>query len=175
METIAYSNPQSLTQRDLAEIGAAKKTLDMAAYSLTHRAIIEALIQRATAGVTIRLYLDHTELAASIREAGGISLCPIARLLYQPGVTIKVKASTVLMHLKSYCVDGIRLRDGSANLTVPGEEQQDNSATWSDDAGLCLAFGLKFDQMWNRPDNITPQAVAATAPAQHQSSKRTDH
>ena len=62
-----YTNPIDVTAVDVATLTAATATIDVAAYSLTHPAVIAALIARARAGVKIRLYLDRTELEAEAR------------------------------------------------------------------------------------------------------------
>ena len=155
-----YTNPGDVSQIDVATITAATATIDVAAYSLTHQAVITALIQRAQAGVKIRLYLDRTELEAEARGNPQISNSPLGPLLSTVNVQTKVKESVILMHLKSYLVDGSTLRDGSANFSPGGEIQQDNSLTVTDDTPACAAFLSKFETMWARPDNLTvAQAV----------------
>ena len=115
MLTQRYTNPIDVSQADAAAITAATATIDFAAYSLTHPGVIAALIQRAQAGVKIRLYLDRTELEAEARGNPQLSNSPLGPLLSTAGVQTKVKESSILMHLKSYVVDGKVLRDGSAN------------------------------------------------------------
>ena len=160
MYTTHYSNPGSLVGIDTGIIGSAKKTLDMAAYALVDTDIVQAILAAAQHGVSIRLYLDRTELEAEARGDPTLSRWAGRVLMGAPNVQIKVKESSVLMHLKSYLVDGATLRDGSANFSPEGEIQQDNSLTLTDDAAACGAFHAKFNAMWARPDNLTvSQAV----------------
>ena len=164
MYTTHYSNPGSLVGIDTGIIGSAKKTLDMAAYALADTDIVQAILAAAQHGVSIRLYLDRTELEAEARGDPTLSRWAGRVLMGAPNVQIKVKESSVLMHLKSYLVDGATLRDGSANFSPEGEIQQDNSLTVSDDAAAVAAFQAKFETMWARPDNLTaPQAVQPRA------------
>ena len=159
-----YSNPGSLVPIDVATIGSAKKTLDIAAYALVDAEIITAILKAAATSVDVRIYLDRTELEASERHDPTGNRWPGRTLLGSPHVEIKVKESTVLMHLKSYCVDGTTLRDGSANFSQEGEIQQDNSLTLTDDTAAVAAFQAKFEAMWARPDNLTvAQAVQSRA------------
>jgi phosphatidylserine/phosphatidylglycerophosphate/cardiolipin synthase-like enzyme len=161
MLTQRYTNPIDVSGADEAAITAATATIDFAAYSLTHSGVIAALIQRAQAGVIIRLYLDRTELEAEARGNPQLSSSPLGPLLSTVNVQTKVKESSILMHLKSYLVDGKVLRDGSANFSPLGECEQDNSLLLTDDGPTVALFQSKFDAMWNRPDNITvAQAVA---------------
>jgi phosphatidylserine/phosphatidylglycerophosphate/cardiolipin synthase-like enzyme len=159
-----YTNPADVSTLDVATITAATATIDVAAYSLTHQAVITALIQRAQAGVKIRLYLDRTELEAEARGNPQLSNSPLGPLLSTPNVQTKVKESVILMHLKSYLVDGKLLRDGSANFSPLGESEQDNSIELTDDPASLASFQSKFETMWNRTDNISPaQAIQSSA------------
>jgi len=153
--TTHYSNPASLVPIDTGTIGSAKKSLDIAAYALVDAEIIQAILKAAAVPVPVRLYLDRTEIEAEARGDATLSRWAGRVLMGVPGVQIKVKESSVLMHLKSYLVDGTTLRDGSANFSPEGEIQQDNSLTLTDDAAACDAFQAKFNAMWARPDNLT--------------------
>jgi phosphatidylserine/phosphatidylglycerophosphate/cardiolipin synthase-like enzyme len=155
MLTQRYTNPIDVSAADVATITAATATIDFAAYSLTHPGVIAALIQRAQAGVKIRLYLDRTELEAEARGNPQLSNSPLGPLLSTVNVQTKVKESSILMHLKSYLVDGKLLRDGSANFSPLGEAAQDNSMILTDDSVTVALFETKFAAMWNRPDNIS--------------------
>ena len=162
MLTQRYTNPIDVSAADVATITAATATIDFAAYALTHPGVIAALIQRAQAGVKIRLYLDRTELEAEARGNPQLSNSPLGPLLSTVNVQTKVKESSILMHLKSYLVDSQVLRDGSANFSPLGESEQDNSMLITDDGPTVALFESKFTAMWNRPDNISvAQAVAS--------------
>ncbi len=159
-----YSNPTNLIPLDVATIASATKTIDFAAYSLTEPTIIQALIARAGASVIIRLYLDRSEIEAEARGNPVMPNCPLHNLFGVPNLTILVKHSMVLMHLKSYCVDSKLVRDGSANFSPIGESEQDNSLTLSDDAQAVANFTAKFNTMWTRQDNQTiVQAIESSA------------
>ena len=159
-----YSNPATLVPVDVQTLSAAKKSIDYAAYSLTQDELINALVERAAAGVAVRVYLDRSELEAEARGNPTLQTTPLHLLLGVPNITMKVKASMILMHLKSYCVDGALLRDGSANFSPEGEFEQDNSLTLTDDPTAIAAFGGKFAAMWARPDNLSPAIAIETSP-----------
>ena len=160
--TFHYSNPQDVTIVDVGTITAATKTLDFAAYALVDPQVLAAVLARAQAGVMVRIYLDHTELTSEARGDVTMATSPLHPLLTAANVSIKVKCSTTLMHLKSYCVDNATLRDGSANFSPAGEDVQDNSLTITDDPAALALFAAKFAAMWGRPDNLsTSQAIAA--------------
>ena len=160
MYKTAYSNPATLIPADAATLNAAQKTIDFAAYSLTEPTVIGALLARAEAGVTIRLYLDRSELEAEARGNPTLPTSPLHQLLGVPGITILIKRSMILMHLKSYLVDNATLRDGSTNFSPLGEGLQDNSLLFTDDPAAIALFAAKFQAMWARPDNMNvPEAI----------------
>lgn len=155
MYSTHYSNPDSLINLDVAILASATKTLDIAAYTLVDAELITAIHDASVRGVAVRLYLDRTELEAEARGNPSMTGKPLAMLVGLPNVAIKVKESSILMHLKSYLVDSTTLRDGSANFSTTGEIQQDNSVTFTDDAEAVGRFAAKFAAMWARPDNLT--------------------
>jgi phosphatidylserine/phosphatidylglycerophosphate/cardiolipin synthase-like enzyme len=160
---VHYSNPANLAPLDAGLISQAQKTLDFAAYSLTHEQVITAIKERAAAGVAVRVYLDRSEVEAEARGNPAMPSCPLSQLFNVAGIEIRVKRSMILMHLKSYCVDCATLRDGSANFSPQGELEQDNSHQTIQDPGQLAAFAAKFEAMWTRPDNLTvAQAVEHT-------------
>jgi len=157
-----YANPGSLENVDVAAINSAQQSIDLAAFSLTDKTVVDALRTKAAFGVKIRIYLDRGELQAECRGDATCARIALHELIGFPGVTIKVKYSKVLMHLKSYAMDGSLVRDGSANFSEQGERLQDNSAVLSADPRAYAVFQAKFRAMWERPDNLTvARAVAA--------------
>jgi len=157
--TRLYTNPENAIPHDVAAIGKAREAIDVAAYTLTEPTMIGALVAAAQRGVSIRLYLDRTEILSEAHHDDTGAKLPIHPMIAMPNVQIRVKRSTILMHLKGYCVDSQVVRLGSANFSPLGETAQDNEASWDDDTTQIKLFELKFDQMWNRTDNLTLQAA----------------
>lgn len=138
-----YSPAEDLEAIDVALIGEAGETIDMAAYVLTDVPVIEALTTAAQRGVEIRLYRfpdEHEERAATASA--------LAELISTPGVTQRFKRGADLMHLKSYCVDGAVLRGGAANFSASGLKRQDNDLDVFRGAGVCARFEQAFAAMW---------------------------
>ena len=145
-----YSPDENLEGVDVQLLSGAQHTVDMAAYSLTDFVVANALEQAAHRGVQVRIYLDREQTQEESRRSRGNVLADLAGT---PGVTLKVKHSDVLMHLKSYVVDGTTLRSGSANFSPTGEKRQDNDLTVTHNSTSVQAFEHHFDEMWSRPDN----------------------
>jgi len=184
-----YSPTENLERYDLALLRSAHKSIDLCGFSFTDEAVGDAIESAARRGVRVRVYLDRgqsddeLERAAKqdepekprgrkhdVEYADGFfseqevpdasSEAVIAQLAATPNVEVKIKHSRVLMHLKSYEVDGQTLRSGSANFSASALKHQDNDLVLTRDAASVRRFELDFDQLWSRPDNerLQPQS-----------------
>jgi phosphatidylserine/phosphatidylglycerophosphate/cardiolipin synthase-like enzyme len=184
-----YSPTENLERYDLALIRSAHKNIDLCGFSFTDQAVGDAIESAARRGVRVRVYLDRgqsndeLERAAKrdepakpsgrkrdVEYADGFfdqqdlpdpsTEAVIARLAATPNVEVKIKHSRVLMHLKSYAVDGQTLRSGSANFSANALKHQDNDLVLTHDAASVRRFELDFNQLWSRPDNerLQPQS-----------------
>jgi phosphatidylserine/phosphatidylglycerophosphate/cardiolipin synthase-like enzyme len=146
---IFYGPRTDLTPIDPALIASAQQRIDMTAYVLTERRVIEALIMAARRGVKVRLYLDPGESGRRPAQSS-----PIWSLIETPGVEARFKSPRRdLMHLKSYAIDGRILRTGSANFSNSGEKFQDNDLVIVENPQAALAFLQQFETLWARSDN----------------------
>jgi phosphatidylserine/phosphatidylglycerophosphate/cardiolipin synthase-like enzyme len=135
---------EDLERIDVAELRRAQTTIDMSAYVLTDRAVIEALASAARRSVRVRLYRQVEDL-----EASGVGDAVAA--LEKAGAQIRYKhPTTPLMHLKAYCVDHSVLRVGAANFSHSGLTQQDNDLELLRGPGVCARFDAAFEAMWGR-------------------------
>jgi phosphatidylserine/phosphatidylglycerophosphate/cardiolipin synthase-like enzyme len=131
---------------DARLIAGARKSIDMAAYVLTDRALVSALGAAAMRGVRVRVFIDGGE---TDRAGSAVELIATA-----PNVELRRKGrGRDLMHLKSYQVDGRTLRTGSANFSVSGEEFQDNDLIVLDSPAAAAKFQDAFERIWSRSDN----------------------
>jgi len=124
-------------------------------YSFTDRELAEELVALAHSGVKIRVYRDSREF--NDENQRGLST---TAMLLAGGITVRVKRSRDLMHLKSYVIDGALLRTGSANWSPTGLKRQDNDVHYEVDPALAAQFEAKFESMWNRTTNVTPMSAA---------------
>jgi phosphatidylserine/phosphatidylglycerophosphate/cardiolipin synthase-like enzyme len=137
---IHYAPNENLEAIDVAAIENADLCIDMAAYVLSDEAVIEALGDAADRGVAVRLYLDRTQYEGHAPA--------VAALIGRTGVSARIKPSGVLMHLKAYAVDGMRLRTGSGNFSRSGLSAQDNDALFTDDAATVTRFERDFERIF---------------------------
>jgi phosphatidylserine/phosphatidylglycerophosphate/cardiolipin synthase-like enzyme len=144
---VFYGPHGGFSNVDARLLAGARKSIDMAAYVLTDRALVAALGAAAMRGAHVRVYVDGEE-----RGRGGAAL---DALTGTPNVEIRRKGrSRDLMHLKSYQVDGRVLRSGSANFSVSGEEFQDNDLILIESRTAVEQFEETFERLWSRPDNL---------------------
>ena len=135
---IHYGPGEDLERIDVALIGEAAKQIDMAAYVLTDRAVIEALRQASARGVKVRIWRDASE-AARLSEFDVDA--PLGGRVQ--GIELRSNApGAELMHLKGYCLDHRLLRTGSANCAT----RQDNNLVALRGASVCAGFDAKFNR-----------------------------
>lgn len=156
---IFYAPRTDLRAIDLAVLGAARETIDIAAFILSDRAIMEALASAGRRGVKVRLYLDPDQPALK----GGAGRAALADLLNAPGVQAKVKTAEHLMHLKAYQADRRVLRTGSSNFSVSGGSRQNNDLILIEGQDAIAGFVREFDYLWSRPDSQIVRADALPA------------
>ena len=144
-----YGPRDNLQAVDLALIARARETIDMAAFILTDRAIMEALSAAARRGVKVRLYLDADQPALR----GGAGAAAMPALLATPGVEARIKGADHLMHLKAILVDRRVLRTGSSNFSRSGGLFQDNDVLVLEGSDIAARFLREFEFYWSRPDN----------------------
>ena len=134
--------------RDL--IGRARQRIDVAAYVLTDRQVIESLEAAASRGVRVRVYLDPEQPGGREAVTGRLS-----QLMRSRNVEARIKAAGAdYMHLKAYQIDGRWLRTGSANFSFAGERRQDNDILVIESHVVADAFIAQFEQLWTRPNNV---------------------
>ena len=142
---VFYGPSDGFQTVDARLINGARHRIDMAAYVLSDRALVTALGRAATRGVQVRIYLDGEEMG---RNAA------VEEIAKAPNLELRRKGrSRDLMHLKSYQVDGLRLRTGSANFSVSGEVYQDNDLLVIESPAAAERFREIFERLWARPDN----------------------
>lgn len=152
---IHYSPEEDLERIDINLIRSAQRTIDMPMYAFTDRYLAEAVRDRAVHGVKIRIYRDQGQFEEEEGRASrrNVQNDPLSLFKGEPNIQIRVKGSSTLLHLKSYCIDGRILRDGSANWSPSGEKRQDNSLVIVTAPAAIQHFEQVFDQIWNRSDN----------------------
>lgn len=143
---IHFAPAENLERIDVALIGEARQSIDVAAYILTDIAVIDALARSARRGVSLRVLLYAGQI---YDRPGSRPTMALQALAATPGVTIRLKPENrPLMHLKAYAIDGTWLRTGSANFTASGLKHQDNDLVILDEPRAVAAFQATFEKLW---------------------------
>jgi phosphatidylserine/phosphatidylglycerophosphate/cardiolipin synthase-like enzyme len=153
-----FSPAENLEQIDAARLREATRTLDIAMYAFTDKYLADAIVERARAGVRVRVYRDHGQYEQeNSRSATRNREDTTDQFRGENNIQVRVKHSKELMHLKAYLVDGKVLRTGSANWSPSGLKRQDNNAHFATDPTQVKAFQAAFEEMWSRDDNDVVQ------------------
>ncbi|MGH6869170.1 MAG: phospholipase D-like domain-containing protein [Methylocella sp.] len=155
---IHYAPVENLEQADVALIDRAEQNIDMAAYVLTDRSVMRALIRAARRGVKIRIYMDGGRIGE--REPTPL----FRKLVATPEIDVRFKrARSPYMHLKSYQIDGRWLRTGAANFSESGLRQQDNDLLIIESQAAAEVFKRRFEAIFAQGE-ILPLAAPEQNP-----------
>lgn len=126
-------------------INGARKRVRMVMFTLTHRAVIDALLTANARGVDVRVLVDWSQASSSYGSV------PFARL--QAGLTpARCLAGTAetreILHTKAVAADGIVFFSGSLNATVTGPREE-NQLLACRSRALAQELETRFDQLWN--------------------------
>ncbi len=126
--------------RLLALVRQAQHEVLFLAFNWTDDGLTEALLDRATAGVTVRGVLDATQAA---RSQGN----DYARLR-AAGIAVRLDGNPYAMHHKVLVVDGRWVVTGSYNFTRSAAERNDENVVVIDSPALAEAFRAEFERVW---------------------------
>ena len=126
--------------------------VDIAMYAFTDMPIARAVVDAANRGVKVNIYRDDEQFAQEQRREPYV----LALLRTNPNISIRVKNSRVLMHIKGWS-DGTILREGSANWSRSGEQDQDNTLSLTRDTQSVRGFENNFQHIWERTNNLVVQ------------------
>jgi phosphatidylserine/phosphatidylglycerophosphate/cardiolipin synthase-like enzyme len=123
-------------------IRGARRSLDIAIYSITKPSVVKAIADARHRGVAVRLITDA-------QEARGRSQGVALRILREAGVPVKVNTHPGLMHLKVTIADGAVATAGSFNYTTAASTENDEVLVVVRDPAVAAAWEREFEGMWN--------------------------
>lgn len=125
----------------LSVIDSARSELDVAAYELTNRRIVTHLIERARAGVQVRVVLDRSQL-----DGRGSKLAD----LVAAGIPVRIDFAVPLMHDKFIVADGENSQTGSMNYTEAGAHRNaENVLVVWHHTTAAAAVRSSWTRLWN--------------------------
>ena len=142
-----YFSPQDhLAERLIDYIDQEETSIQVAIYSLTHRAISEALVRAKTRGVEVELIIDPSSVKARsplVRmAAAGIPI-----YVWDPQLESVKRKKAPLMHHK-FCVFGRKsVWTGSFNFTYEADTMNCENALYLEEAAYAKPFLERFRSM----------------------------
>jgi phosphatidylserine/phosphatidylglycerophosphate/cardiolipin synthase-like enzyme len=124
----------------VAQLDAARHTLDVAMYTLTDAEVVAAIEAAGHRGVAVRVLLDPSERPSD----------PAAASLRAHGVEVRLYRSTgEKLHAKAAITDGRAVVLGSANWTVSGfGHNHELDVAIPGDPAIATAFEEQFNSDW---------------------------
>lgn len=140
-ELEVFFSPQQapITERLRPLILAAEDRIDIAVFFLTHKHIVDDLIDAYLRGVRVRVILDATGAKNGYTKH---------ELLRAAGIAVKVENWGGKMHMKSAVIDGKTVITGSMNWTSAGDSKNDENTIIVHSEQLAAQYERFFETIW---------------------------
>jgi len=125
------------------ELNSAKKSIDVAVFSLTSDKLTDLLLVQHRRGVRIRVITD-------VHQAGVTGAD--AKKLRDAGISVRMnKSHSKPVHHKFCVIDGKTVINGSFNWTVHAEPgNQENAIVFRKAGSLAASFSQEFEDLWSK-------------------------
>ncbi len=138
---VGFSPHGGITDMIVAELNAAKKSIEVQAYSFTSAPIAKALTDAWKRGVKVRVILDESQ------ESGRYT---VATYLRNAGVPLHIDRAFAIAHSKIMIVDGAAVITGSFNFTKAAEENNaENCLILRGNPALVALYEKNWQWRWN--------------------------
>lgn len=128
----------------IPELKAAKESIDVAIFFLTHKNISREIVKAHQRGVKVRIILDAT---------GATNEYSKHKFLRDSGIPLKIETWGGKMHMKSALIDGKHLIIGSMNWTRAGESKNDENTIVLKNYRQANKFKNFYDDLWKSIDD----------------------
>ena len=115
---VYFSPNGGCTQAVVRELGKAKSSVRVQAYSFTSAPIARALLDAHKRGVRVDVILDKNQSTERYSSA---------TFLFNSGIPIKIDAQHAIAHSKVMVIDGMTVITGSFNFTKAAEENNEEN------------------------------------------------
>ncbi len=124
-------------------VQSAKRRIDLAVFFLTHKTVVQDLIDAHRRGVSVRVILDATAAKNGYTKH---------EVLRAAGIPVKVEAWGGKMHAKGLAIDSQTVVGGSMNFTGAGERSNDENTIVLRSKTHAGQFHRWFDRLWGTID-----------------------
>lgn len=136
---IRFSPRGGCTELVAQAIGGAEHEVLVSTYQLTSRRIVNALVQAAHRGVTVRVVVDRSQ---ELARASGLPAIRAAR------IPARIDRRHRIQHNKVVVLDGRSVVTGSFNFSASAEELNAENVLLLHDRGAAQRFRQDFEQHW---------------------------
>lgn len=148
MET-CFSPKEGCDQKLIGVINSAKKTLDVAIFSITHTGIASAIIAAQVRGVAVRMVVDKGQSEGTKSQTDELLAAKIP---------LKMGNAAGIMHDKYCIVDEVIMETGSFNYTTSATNYNTENQIYISDKKVLKRYQDNFENLWN-------EAVSKTNPS----------
>ncbi|HQZ66920.1 MAG TPA: phospholipase D family protein [Planctomycetaceae bacterium] len=141
--TIHFSPNGGAAEAVVREIEAAKKTMDVAAFTITHPDISRAIIHAHQRGVNVRVVMDPTQATARYSAATP---------LFNAGIPVYIERGAGLLHHKLAIIDSKTVITGSMNWSRAGDEVNDEDLVIIRDEKIAKIYAEHFNTLIKNAD-----------------------
>ena len=140
-ETKLYFSPKdNISAVLVSEIVKAKRTIDIAIFGFTDLDIAQALIDADKKGLVVRVYRDKLQSSEKKQKE-------VNRMLQEAGISLRIKPTGILMHMKTMIIDGKTLVTGSYNWSDGAKKQDNDLSVCNDPCEVLPQYINKFKEM----------------------------
>mmetsp|Transcript_46182 Transcript_46182/g.108142 ORF Transcript_46182/g.108142 Transcript_46182/m.108142 type:complete len:437 (+) Transcript_46182:56-1366(+) len=135
--------------RILSELKNARRSIEIAVFTLTLDLLVDELIRKHDQGLRVRIITDNRQAAVPGADA---------QRLHEKGLQVRIDRSWYAMHHKFAVIDDQTLINGSFNWTAQATKgNQEDAIIFGNQPMLAAAFTEEFDRLW---DSFEPLATA---------------
>jgi len=133
---VHFSPKGDCTDAILREIGKARKTVLVQAYSFSSAPIAKALLNAHRRGVRVEVILDKSQRTQKYSSA---------TFFGNTGISIRIDGSHAIAHNKVMIIDGETVITGSFNFTKSAEERNAENLLILQDKGLAAVYTRNWE------------------------------
>lgn len=145
-----FSNEDDISSGLISAIKSANKTLEIAIYSLSNKAISDAILDVFKRGVSVRVVIDWGQVSTS-------KIDPSVKALMDakvPMKSLKGGGNYGIMHNKITIVDRSLLITGSYNYTVSANTKNFENIVFITDKNNINSYVQYFENMWSAGTDV---------------------
>jgi len=154
---VFFSPKGGCTEAVVENVGKAKSTILVQAYSFTSAPIAKALVDAAKRGVKVQVILDKSQRTEKYSGAD---------FLLHEGVPIFIDAKHAIAHNKIMVIDSHKILTGSFNFTKEAEESNAENLLVIEDAALAKKYTANWQSHLGHSEPYTDEkeTMADTRP-----------